>query len=416
MYFKIIIIYICVLLEAVLVPAHAQTDSVETDTLPVPWRQIVVEKLQRLTDNDITAKSQLGLMVFDLDADSALFCHNHLQTMRPASTMKLVTAIAALDRLGGSYRFSTELRFSGCIEGSVLKGDLYCVGGFDPKFNVDDMNAFVEGLKQMGVDTIMGNVYADKSMKDSATLGEGWCWDDDNPCLSPLLISRKNNFVSRFVRKLSDNGVAIVDTNRVDIAYRFVNEAGGYIRRMPVGTFSVVARFHTIDQILMKMLKESDNLYAEAMFYQIAASTGARPASVADARKVINGLVKKIGLQPKDYLFADGSGLSLYNYVSPLLEVMLLRYAYRNDIIFNHLYYALPVAGVDGTLKSRMKQSPAFENVRAKTGTLTGVISLAGYCTASNGHRLCFSVINQGVLNSTAARKFQDSLCRILCE
>ena len=108
MYFKIIIIYICVLLEAVLVQAHAQTDSVETDTLPVPWRQIVVEKLQRLTDNDITAKSQLGLMVFDLDADSALFCHNHLQTMRPASTMKLVTAIAALDRLGGSYRFSTD--------------------------------------------------------------------------------------------------------------------------------------------------------------------------------------------------------------------------------------------------------------------------------------------------------------------
>lgn len=422
-------LYICVCVLALvfgtILHAHADdsiyvdsvvVDTVAVDSVPRPWNEVVVEKLQRLATSDITKTSQLGLMVYDLEADSAIFCHNHLQTLRPASTMKLITAIAALDKLGGSYRFTTDLQFSGNIVGKVLHGDLYCVGGFDPKFNNDDLNAFVESVRRMGIDTIMGNIYADKSMKDSAMLGEGWCWDDDNPTLSPLLIGRKDNFLSRFAQKLVDDGVMIIDADSMDRAYRFINNHGEYVRRKPAGTFSVTSRFHTIDQILMKMLKDSDNLYAESMLYQLAASTGGRPATAADARKAINKLITKIGLQPRNYQIADGSGLSLYNYLSPELEVLFLRYAYRNDNIYSHLYHALPIAGLDGTLKSRMKNSPAFENVRAKTGTLTCVNSLAGYCTAGNGHLLCFSIMNQGVLNGSRARSFQDQVCRVLCE
>ena len=122
------------------------------------------------------------------------------------------------------------------------------------------------------------------------------------------------------------------------------------------------------------------------------------------------------GPKPKRYNIADGSGLSLYNYVSPMLEVMFLRYAYRNENIYPHLLHALPIAGFDGTLKSRMKRTDAFENVRAKTGTVTCVSSLAGYCTAQNGHRLCFSIINQGVIHSSNARHFQDRVCNAMCQ
>lgn len=418
------LLYICMCMLALvfgtIMPAHADdtvgADTVAVDSVPRPWNETVVEKLRCLTTSDITRTSQLGLMVYDLEADSAIFCHNHQQTMRPASTMKLITAIAALDKLGGSYRFTTDLQFTGNIVGRVLHGDLYCVGGFDPRFNNDDLNAFVESVRRIGIDTIMGNIYADKSMKDSATLGEGWCWDDDNPVLSPLLIGRKDNFLSRFAQKLVDDGVVIIDADSADIAYRFINNQSEYVRRKPAGTFSIASRFHTFEQILMKMLKDSDNLYAESMFYQLAASEGARSATAADARRAINRLIAKIGLQPRDYQVADGSGLSLYNYVSPELEVRFLRYAYLNDNIYPHLLHALPIAGLDGTLKSRMKNSPAFENVRAKTGSLTCVSSLAGYCTAGNGHLLCFSIINQGILASSRARSFQDKVCRILCE
>ena len=383
-----------------------ETDSVWVDSLIIrndtlPWPQNIQAKIDQLLTHDMFQTSQLGLMIWDLDADSALYRFNERQLMRPASTMKAITAITALDRLGGSYQFKTELCYTGQVDSCVLQGDVYCVGGFDPRFNTDDMRAFVEGLHKMGIDTIRGNLYADKSMKDADLLGEGWCWDDDNPVLSPLLISRKDQFMDRFYTELRKGGI-------------YLAGAIGN-KRKPHEASCIVRRFHTIDQILMRMMKESDNLYAEAMFYQLAASTGNHPASAKSAKAVIRQLVNKLGLDGSRYRFADGSGLSLYNYVSVELEVRLLRYAYENENIYNHLLPSLPIAGQDGTLRRRMRSQFTSGNVRAKTGTLEGVSSLCGYLTASNGHRLCFSIINQGVMHAKNGRKFQDKVCSILC-
>ena len=74
----------------------------------------------------------------------------------------------------------------------------------------------------------------------------------------------------------------------------------------------------------------------------------------------------------------------------------------------------LDAGGVDGTLSYRMRGGKAFRNVHAKTGTVTGVSSLAGYVHASNGHLLAFVIINQNVLKSREARTFQDRFCEIL--
>ncbi|MBR7171495.1 MAG: D-alanyl-D-alanine carboxypeptidase, partial [Prevotella sp.] len=140
-----------------------------------------------------------------------------------------------------------------------------------------------------------------------------------------------------------------------------------------------------------------------------------RPATARHARAAIREVVKKMGKSPENYRFADGSGLSLYNYVSAELLTSFLRYAYGKKEIYKHLEQLLPIAGKDGTLKKRMRKSPCEGNVRAKTGTLTGIISLAGYCTASNGHKLAFTIINQGVLTNKPARDFQDQVCGVLC-
>ena len=159
----------------------AMLATIEADSIALPWPQFAQKQIGKLLESDMFKTSQIGLMIYDLDADSAIYRHNERQLMRPASTMKLVTAIAAIDKLGGDYQFKTELCYTGKIENNTLTGDVYCVGGFDPRFNNDDMNAFVESLQKMGVDTIRGNIYAYKSMKDQNTLGAGWCWDDDNP-------------------------------------------------------------------------------------------------------------------------------------------------------------------------------------------------------------------------------------------
>ena len=373
----------------------------DSSSVPLPWPQNLSRRLDTLVAHRMFETSQLGLMVYDLTADSTLYTRGHRQLLRPASTMKLVTAIAAIDKLGGSYQFRTSLYYTGRVDSGVLSGDIYCVGGFDPRFNADDLKAFVDGIKSMGVDTIRGRILADRTMKSADLLGEGWCWDDDNPVLSPLLVSRHDDFLARFEQELRETGIVVEATT---------GEAP-----LPNGAYIVCTRFHTIDQILMRMMKDSDNLYAESLFYQLAASGGNRPAEARHARQAISRLIKKVGLDPDRYKIADGSGLSLYNYLSAELEVALLRYAYRNADIFIHLYPSLPIAGEDGTLKRRMNGGFASGNVHAKTGTLTCITSLAGYCTAANGHVLAFAIINQGVIYDSNGRSFQNQVCEALC-
>ena len=75
----------------------------------------------------------------------------------------------------------------------------------------------------------------------------------------------------------------------------------------------------------------------------------------------------------------------------------------------------MPIAGMDGTLDRRMRRGHAHGNVHAKTGTVTGVSALAGYCTAANGHTLCFSIINMGIRRAAIGRGFQDKVCEALC-
>lgn len=377
------------------------TFQVDTIDMALPWPQNIQYRLDSLLRHPMFETSTVGLEIYDLTADSILYKVNEHQMLRPASTMKLLTAITAIDKLGGSYQFRTQLYYTGKVEDHTLTGDLYCVGGFDPRFNIDDMNAFVESIRRMGVDTIRGSIVADRSMKDADLLGEGWCWDDDNPPLSPLTIGRNTQFVDRFIRQLVDDGV-VLDVRISD-------------GTLPDSAFHLCSRFHSIDQILLRMMKQSDNFYAEAMFYQLAAHQGHRPARAKDAAAIVRRLISKVGLGHRPYRIADGSGLSLYNYLSADLEVRLLRYAYRNSTVYLHLLPSLPVAGSDGTLRNRMRGSFAADNVKAKTGTLEGVSALAGYCTAANGHRLCFSIINQGIMHTSNARRFQDRVCNALC-
>lgn len=374
----------------------------DTAQVVLPWPENVQSQLDSLVKSPLMETTQLGLMVWDLDADSALYCYNHRQTLRPASTMKLVTAITALDRLGGNYQLSTSFYYRGEIpEDSIFRGELYVVGGMDPRFDMDDLFSVGVKLHDLGIDTLRCSIVTDCSMKDTLHWGEGWCWDDKNPELSPLLVGKKTNFTDRMLEALVQVGV-IPDS---------ISLTTGTV---PEDAHLLAIRTHTIDNVLLHMMKQSDNLYAEAMYYQLAASGGQRGASAEHARKYIRQLVSRLGLNTSAYRFADGSGLSLYNYVSAELETRLLRYAWQNSSIRSHLVPSLPIAGVDGTLKERMRGTSAEGNVTAKTGTLTGISSLAGYCKAYNGHQLAFCIINQGVLRGRDGRAFQDEVCKAL--
>ena len=382
----------------------------DTTEVVLPWPVNLQTRLDSLMTDPLLERTQLGLMVYDLSADSALYCYGSRQTLRPASTMKLLTGITALDVLGSRYDFRSYLYYKGTIADGVLLGDVWLVGGMDPLFDETDMQSFVQTLRQLNVDTIRGRIVADLSFKEDLKYGEGWCWDDDNYDLTPLLISRmaamkrdqnRNEFVDCFVDALNASGIVVEAPRTSDC--------------LPKDALLICSRSHRLSEVLESMMKESDNLYAESMFYQIAATIGKRPATAAHARQVIKGTVAKTGFRDVPYRIADGSGLSLYNYVTPELMVHLLRYAYLKRDIMAELYPALPVAGVDGTLKKRMTKSSAYGNVHAKTGTLTVVSSLAGYCRAANQHFLAFCIINQGIMKNSEGRDFQDKVCELLC-
>jgi D-alanyl-D-alanine carboxypeptidase/D-alanyl-D-alanine-endopeptidase (penicillin-binding protein 4) len=315
--------------------------------------------------------------------------------------MKLLTSISALDQLGGKYAFKTSLYYTGNVNDSVLVGDLYCVGGMDPLFDKTDMAAFAESVKALGIHTFRGKIIAVTDFKDQDLLGEGWCWDDDNPTLTPLLIEKKDEFVSRFSKQLDKDSIYV--------------DGPATTGTLPKNALLLCTRSHQLVDVLEPMMKNSDNLYAESMFYQLASAAGAHPAKASHARNQVKKTLSRAGVTGQ-YKIADGSGLSLYNYVTPLLLTKLLIYAYRKPGIIRDLYVSLPIAGEDGTLKKRMKDSPAHINVRAKTGTVTGVSSLAGYAVAANNHMLVFSIINQGIMKADDGRNFQDKVCTALCK
>ena len=366
------------------------------------FARTIVGRLDTLLKDPLFDRSQVGICVYDLTDDRTLYAHGLHQRLRPASNMKVITAVAALDLLGADYRFATTLQASGEPDDSGRVSNVYIRGGMDPLFAHDDLRSIVEELRRHGVRKIVGDVVARCHDEDTATLGRGWCWDDKARPLTPLLYRRGNKLSDNLLRALSQAGITV----------------GGFVRTGVAPTAAPVwlARTHyhrpsaaTDDE------RERQSLCREHVF-QMAALSRRPYANYRDAVAQMSKLIARWNVSPDEYQIVDGSGLSLYNYLTPELLVLSLRYAYRNSEIYQHLYAALPIMGRDGTLRTRNRNTPAQGNVRAKTGSVEGVSSLSGYALAANGHQLCFSIINQGVRNMAEGRRFQDRVCRALTD
>jgi len=163
---------------------------------------------------------------------------------------------------------------------------------------------------------------------------------------------------------------------------------------------------------------DSDNLIAVILIYVMSYNDSGSPAIADDGLAAVKRFIDSIGSISDDYSIADGSGVSHYNLVSAELILKILKYFYyeRKDL-FPFFYNSLAIAGVDGTLRNRMKNTSAQINVHAKTGTLNGVSNLSGYVTAKNSHLLAFSIMIQNFVEDySKARSFQNKICELLAE
>jgi D-alanyl-D-alanine carboxypeptidase/D-alanyl-D-alanine-endopeptidase (penicillin-binding protein 4) len=154
-----------------------------------------------------------------------------------------------------------------------------------------------------------------------------------------------------------------------------------------------------LSEIIKVVNKRSQNLYAEQLLITIAAEYG-KSASAAVGVEIVNSTLSRMGVSKNEFSMRDGSGLSRFNLISPFTVSLLLRYMAKHDY-FPYFYDSLPIAGVDGTLKRRMTDSPAVGFVRAKTGYVGHVRNLSGYVESAGGEIFLFSILVNNYLHPT---------------
>jgi D-alanyl-D-alanine carboxypeptidase/D-alanyl-D-alanine-endopeptidase (penicillin-binding protein 4) len=164
-----------------------------------------------------------------------------------------------------------------------------------------------------------------------------------------------------------------------------------------------------IEGSLADMNKFSNNYVAEMLTKDLGTLKGGQ-GTLDAGMAMINEHLKKLGLPEDQYYFQNPSGLTRDNRISAFGMWKIVSHL-RNDLkVQPEFLTSLPIAGIDGTLKKRMKNSPAERWVRAKTGFLTDVVSLTGYAGRSDGRVFTFTFIFNGTKDEGSVRNFYDQM------
>ncbi|KTD52557.1 D-alanyl-D-alanine carboxypeptidase/D-alanyl-D-alanine-endopeptidase [Legionella quinlivanii] len=172
-----------------------------------------------------------------------------------------------------------------------------------------------------------------------------------------------------------------------------------------------------IAQLMADTLKPSDNLYADSLFLHAAHKLHGSPQNWPEAQQTVKKFLQdQTGISLQQAILTDGSGLSRNDLLTAGQTVNLLRFLYERFPLAYEYIAALPVSGRDGTLQRRFKRPEQQDMVRAKTGTMTGIVSLSGYLYTANGHTLAFAMYinNRPGTSPSISGKYRyliDALC-----
>jgi D-alanyl-D-alanine carboxypeptidase/D-alanyl-D-alanine-endopeptidase (penicillin-binding protein 4) len=326
------------------------------------------------------------------------------------STTKLLTAAAALRRLGPETTLGTAVVATAPVDASgVLAGDLILRGGGDPLLGDAQLAALADGLA--GVREITGSVVGDEGLFDTVRTGpsgDGAFDAELGGTLSALAYERgaqapggppqpdpARAAAARFDDVLEARGVVI----------RGVPRAGAAPSNAPP---IAAAGSQPIKTLVAAMLQPSDDWIAEMLTKGLAAKVAPPPATTAAGAALVRAEATKLGAS---VTLVDGSGLDPRDRGTAAGLVSVLR-RLRSSPSFPA---ALARPGKPGTLRDRLTSGRARRACRGKTGTLPsgGVSGLAGYCTGRNRHTYAFAVLVQG-RDTSKARAAQDRVARAL--
>jgi serine-type D-Ala-D-Ala carboxypeptidase/endopeptidase (penicillin-binding protein 4) len=435
----------------------------------------------------LIAESGLGetvsLAIVETGSGATLFAHQPELALNPASNMKLVTAAAALARLGPEFRMRTALY--GRIDGDGV-ATLVLRGFGDPSLRQADLVELARDLADHGVRRV-GEIVVDASYFDGQLLPPGFEQQPDE--IAPFRAATgavsvdANAFLLRVLPgasvgaparvRLDGSGYFALESTittseggppaivavqrdqgeRMQLLLRGTIPAGitgvSYRRRIEnpllwaghlmrdalaaagirstenvrVGTSpesaGLLAQHESepLAELISAMGKQSDNFVAEMVFRVLGAERH-RPGRASDSVGAVREVLSEAGIDTGRVQIANGSGLFEANRIGAGDLARLLTWAYANPSIRDEYVAHLAIAGVDGTLASRLQDLPRPRVVRAKTGTLDDAIALSGYVLGpSAAQTVAFSVIVNGARGRHgAARTLCDGVARVIAE
>lgn len=339
--------------------------------------------------------------------------------MVPASTTKILTALAAVDILGADRTFTTKVV-------SARKGRITLVGGGDPyltgsrstipakKANLADLaTATVAALKAAKVKAVTLTYSAPLFSGSSYSSAWKQSWASYTPRIMSLTVNGgmsgwsaysnpARSTATMFAAKLKDKGIKVT----------FAGAAAA-----PKGAATIASVTSAkLGTMLRRMLRYSDNVAAETFARLIARKTGRSP-SFAGGSVTIAAWLQQHGLWARGMRIDGGSGLSSNTKVAPSVLAKAVGFALANPK-YADVMYGLPIAGVNGTMKNRFNDAAerAGRNVvHAKTGSLKKVNALAGYLRTADGELLTFAFgATQDGKHATAAGNWLDRSATVL--
>jgi D-alanyl-D-alanine carboxypeptidase/D-alanyl-D-alanine-endopeptidase (penicillin-binding protein 4) len=354
---------------------------------------------QLLDSQFIAAGGHGAAIAMDLKTGRTIWSRDPSKQLIAASLEKLFTTASVLGELGFGRRLSTTAVTSATVVGTTLRGDLFLKGGGDPTLDSDGLVLIARAVMRSGIRAISGRVMGDDGFFDSlrGVPATGSDFNSDiGGALGGLTVDHGDG--------------AKIAADRLAAALRRVGVAVGNGRTgtatAPVGARQLAKLDSPTIETLIKWTNvPSDNFYAETLLKDLGAIRGGGGTTAAGLR-ISRAHLAGMGLHP---VMNDGSGLSYENRVSPLTVEHLLAKLAGNS----HFTKSLAIAGQSGTIGARMTSPPAFGHCRAKTGTLTGVSNLAGYCDGADGGTIVFALMMNGT-DAYRARPRQDAIVQLL--
>jgi D-alanyl-D-alanine carboxypeptidase/D-alanyl-D-alanine-endopeptidase (penicillin-binding protein 4) len=377
-------------------------------SVPVPTADGLAAALGPLL-RDSALGGHLNAAVVDAGTGAKLFDRNAGTSTMPASTLKLLTAEAVLAARGPAYRLATR-----AVAGTE-PGEVVVIGGGDPTLGGGDPRTFADGarLDQLAAQvrkalggTAPTRVIVDGSLFGAPTTGPGWDSDiissGNASVITALMVNGGRTTPAGPHGPSRRSGGPDIAAGQVFAAALGLPGSAVSTGTAPAGAATLGEVFSpTIARLVELMLVESDNVIAECLARQVALARD-QPATFAGAAAAIRTVLGELGLSVDPLVLADGSGLSRTDRVTPALLTDALLLAVRpGHPELRVLFSGLPVGGYSGTLRDRYREATtggaAAGQVRAKTGSLSGLSAIAGIVVDADGRILVFAVIADAV-------------------